>query len=313
MITWIVTHVMPLTHERHTPLLDVHPLQPGHSEIFATPAGWRDYTETHPHHTVVGNLKIHESLWSPQLQNRRDILVLLPSGYGSGTRRYPVIYMHDGQNLFDQQTSYAGEWYVDETMQTLSQEGIDAIIVGIPNMGVDRLAEYSPFVDARGSGGKGDRYLAFLAETLKPLIDRDFRTLPAREHTGIVGSSMGGLISLYGFFRYSDYFGFAGVMSPSLWFAGRAIFQSIRRESFRTGKLYLDMGGQEGPPARGSRIGQHVTNRYLRDAHEMAQLLEQQGYRAGRALMYVEALEATHSEAAWAHRLPHALRFLLQP
>ncbi len=299
------------TELRQTPFLDAGPAAYP-PERSANAATWRDYGETRPHHSVVGALKIHESVWSPQLQNRRDILVLLPDDYATGDRRYPVIYMHDGQNLFDHHTSYAGEWYVDETMQALRHEGIQAIIVGIPNMGVDRIAEYSPFVDARLSGGRGDRYLAFIVETLKPLIDRDFRTLPDRDHTGMLGSSMGGLISLYGFFRYPAVFGFAGVMSPSLWFAGRAIFRYLQRESFRPGKLYLDMGGQEGAPARSSRIAGHVADRYLRDARAMAQLLAQKGYRDSQQLRYVEAPEATHCEAAWAQRLPDALRFLLK-
>ena len=140
--------------------------------------------------------------------------------------------MHDGQNLFDEATSYNGEWQVDETMEALSQAGYPAIVVGIPNLGARRIEEYNPFPDPQ-HGGQGQAYVAFIVETLKPLIDQQFRTLPDRLHTGIMGSSMGGLISLYAFFQHREVFGFAGVMSPSLWFAGRAIFDVLRRNSTR--------------------------------------------------------------------------------
>ena len=120
---------------------------------------------------------------------------------------------------FDNATSYAGEWGVDETMQLLShEEGLEAIIIALPNMGVERVDEYSPFVMPRLGGGRGYDYMRFLVETVKPLVDATFRTMPEREHTGIMGSSLGGLISLYGYFSHIDTFGFSGVMSPSLWF-----------------------------------------------------------------------------------------------
>src|SRR5690348_4734548 len=133
---------------------------------------WLDYPQAAgTGHTVVGTLKIYLGLWSPQLQNRRDILVYLPPSYSTGQRRYPVVYMHDGQNLFDDATSFVGEWKVDETMETLSKEGIEAIVVGIPNQGEQRLDEYSPFRDRLRHGGRGDAYLSFVVRTVKPLID----------------------------------------------------------------------------------------------------------------------------------------------
>ena len=182
---------------------------------------WLDYqtTKANNGHTVVGNLKVLDSLYSPQLDNQRDIFVYLPPSYASSDRHFPVLYMHDGQNLFDAETSFAGEWQVDESMELLSEEGIEAIVVGIPNAGNDRLDEYSPFAMSNLGGGKGDSYLEFIVQTLKPLIDVDFRTLPDRENTSILGSSMGGLISLYAFFRYPNIFGAAGAMSPAFWFA----------------------------------------------------------------------------------------------
>ena len=207
---------------------------------------WRPYHHYyHHHHSVVGNLQIAPNVWSPQTQNKRHVLALLPPSYHQSDKRYPVIYMHDGQNLFDHVTSFAGDWQVDETMQKLSQEGLEAIIVGLNNTGEDRLKEYTPFVSQRLGGGHGKQYLDFLIDTVKPTIDRDFRTCPTPEHTGIVGSSLGGLISLYAFFARSDVFGLAGVMSPSLWFANRAIVDYVDNAPFPGGKIYLDAGTRE--------------------------------------------------------------------
>ncbi len=266
---------------------------------------WTNYTSGREYHTVEGTLLVRERVWSPQLRNERDVYVWLPPGYEHGARRYPVVYMHDGQNLFDEPSSYAGEWRVDETMQQLSAAGLPAIIVGVQNKGVDRFREYTPFRGGRFGHGRGDNYVLFLARTLKPLIDIEFRTMQRREHTGIIGSSMGGLISLYGFARYSNIFGFAGIMSPSLWVGHGAIFDTINDTTFSGGRVYLDAGGRETPS------GVRGVNMMLDDTRRLNILLQQKGFVAGRTLLYREAAEATHSEAAWAERLPGALRFLL--
>jgi predicted alpha/beta superfamily hydrolase len=249
-------------------------------------------------HTVVGNLMTIASLGSPQLGIVRDIRVYLPPSYTAGTARYPVLYMHDGQNLFDEATAYAGDWGVDETMEALAGEGFEAIVVGIPNMGPDRLDEYSPFVDGEHGGGRGEDYLAFVVHTLKPYIDASFRTLPEREQTGMLGSSLGGLISLYAFFRYPEVFGFAGAMSPAFWFADRAIFPFVEEAETDGGRLYLDIGTAEGEDT-------------LTDTRRMAELLEAKGYQPGDQLRYVEDEGAGHNEAAWAARLRDALIYLL--
>ena len=136
---------------------------------------------------IVGHVRVLPNVRSPQLRNARDIQVYLPPSYKTSGRHYPVVYMHDGQNLFDPELSFAGEWGVDETMERLGPQGFESIVVAIPNMGGDRCHEYSPWVDARAGGGKGDAYLDFIVETLKPKIDRRFRTRHEREHTGIVG------------------------------------------------------------------------------------------------------------------------------
>ena len=191
---------------------------------------------------IVGNIRRLRAVESPQLGNHRDVLVYLPPSYPVSGRHYPTIYMHDGQNLFDAATSYAGEWQVDETMERIAPEGIEAIVIAVPNMGAERIAEYAPFRDERVGGGRGDAYLAFLVDTLKPDVDRNFRTRRDAEHTGIIGSSMGGLISLYAFLTRPDVFGFAGVMSPSLWFA--------RRRDLRRGRQRPTLAGTSLPGHR---------------------------------------------------------------
>jgi predicted alpha/beta superfamily hydrolase len=220
--------------------------------------------------------------------------------------------MHDGQNLFDQATSFAGEWQVDETMELLSQRGYEAIVVGLPNMGEQRLDEYSPFPQSRHSTGQGAKYLDFVLRTVKPVIDQDFRTLPDRAHTGMIGSSMGGLMSLYAFFCPPQAFAFVGVMSPSLWFAQGRIFSYIERARFTPGKIYLDTGTREQtrffadrPQLMAKLSGYHSTVLGMYD------LLYHKGYRPGQDLVFVEEESGVHNEAAWARRLPGALEFLL--
>lgn len=248
-------------------------------------------------HTAIGNMKVGESLWSPQLSNHRDVTVYLPPTYNAYlNKRYPVVYMHDGQNLFDRATGFAGqEWEVDETMERLSaHDHLEAIIVGVWHMGQQRLDEYSPFYDTHHNmGGRGDEYLAFVANTLKPIIDRDFRTLGDRTHTGLMGSSMGGLISLYGYFKYAHVFGFAGVMSPAFWFANQAIYRYVQSVAYLPGRIYLDHGSRENSPWR------------------MYSLLVEKGFRPDLEVKYVREEGAEHTESAWARRLPDALRFLI--
>ncbi|MGH7472074.1 MAG: alpha/beta hydrolase [Longimicrobiales bacterium] len=259
--------------------------------------------EEHTAHPPVagktrGSLRLLRGLHSPQLDNTRDIIVYLPPSYERTVRRYPVIYMHDGQNLFDPRTSFAGEWNVDDTLDRESALGLEAIVVGIPNMGEERCSEYSPFDDVKHGRGRGDDYLAFISETVKPLVDAEFRTTRERTLTGIAGSSMGGLISLYGFFARSHVFGFAGVMSPSLWYGERKVFSYLDSQRHLPGRIYLDVGTKEG-------------SRALQDVIDLRDRLVRMGYRSGRDLLYVVDQGGAHNEAAWARRLSRELRFLL--
>jgi predicted alpha/beta superfamily hydrolase len=253
---------------------------------------WRPYAKyfTGAHHVIQGTVLVLPQVRSTQLDNYRDILIYLPPSYFMSEQRYPVIYMQDGQNLFDVATSFVGvEWGVDDTLQALSAEGLEAIVVGVPNSGERRLNEYTPPTNPWWPGS-GDQYVAFLIDTLKPLIDRDFRTSAVRSHTGIVGSSLGALISLYAFFARSDVFGFVGAMSPSLWVGGGLILDQVRESPKVSGRIYLDHGTHE--PS----------------AHRLADLLRHKGYAD---LKYVVDEGGRHTEADWARRLPAALRFLL--
>ena len=271
-------------------------------ETAATEREWLAYPEQDDgaEHTVVGTVKLLKALHSPQLDNHRDVLVYLPPSYGTDAeRRYPVLYMHDGQNLFDRATSFGAEWEVDQTLEAASEDGLEAIVVGLPNLGDARLDEYSPWPDPKhAKGGRGDLYLDFIVQTVKPIIDADFRTRPDRRSTGIAGSSMGGLISLYGFFRHPDTFGFCGVMSPALWYGGRQIYGFVDKAPFVPGRVYVDVGTQEG-------------KQELTDVRELKELLTKKGYRRGTDLLYVVEMGGAHNEEAWARRLRRELHFLL--
>jgi predicted alpha/beta superfamily hydrolase len=248
--------------------------------------------------TSAPKLEVLPGVYSPQLDNRRDILVQLPGSYPAADRTYPVLYMHDGQNLFDPATSYAGDWRLGKVLTGAARRGLEAIVVGIPNMGAERVTEYSPFRQPGSGDGAGDRYLDFLLQTLKPAIDQRFRTRPGPAATGIAGSSMGGLISLYGFFRSGGTFGYAGVLSPSLWFANEAIFGVVESSFPVPGRIYLDIGSLEGP--------EHVAR-----ARRMRDLLRAKGYRIGRDLKWLESRSGRHDEASWGRRFARALPFLL--
>jgi len=247
---------------------------------------------------TTGTRRVFARVWSPQLENERDIDVFLPPSYARTRRRYPVIYMQDGQNLADPERAFAGTWDLLRALDNLAAQGLEVIVVGIPNSGAERLREYSPFADARHGGGGGDAYLAFVERTLKPLIDRRVRTRPEREATGIFGSSMGGLISLYAFFRAPETFGFVGAMSPSLWFAGGAIFHVADAARHWPGRLYLDTGTAEG-------------RRQVRQTREMVRMLRRRAAHPRRQIHYVEARGAGHNEMAWAARFERAVRWLL--
>jgi len=237
-------------------------------------------------------------LWSPQLRNRRVIDVYLPDSYGEGRRRYPAVYMQDGQNLSDPSIAFAGNtWRLPDGLAWLASRGIEPIVVGIHNT-PGRLAEYSPFPDPKHGGGDGDRYARFLADTVKARIDADFRTRKDRDSAVVAGSSMGGLLSLYAFFRRPSPFGRAAALSPSIWFGRREILAFIERARNTRGRLYLDAGTAEGADT-------------LANTRALNRVLRRKGYRRD-SLWYLESQGGQHRESDWAWRLPQALEFLLR-
>jgi predicted alpha/beta superfamily hydrolase len=275
---------------------------------------WSAYTPHQTKHTVVGELLV-QTIYSPQLLNEREIYVWLPADYHTNPRHYPVVYMHDGQNLFDRYLSFVGEWQVDETLTTLASEGYAAIVVGIPNTPARRW-EYNPYPSRFGIefDGRGAAYLRYIVETIKPSIDRDFRTLSTPVHTGIMGSSMGGLISLYAFVRYPQVFGFCGALSPAYWFGDLA--QTLRDHADGQGKVYLDVGTEEGYifpglPPEFQPLGDATNAGYVAGVQALKKALLARGYQDGATLLYVEEPHGKHHEEAWARRLPQAFRFLL--
>lgn len=258
-------------------------------------------------HTIAGTVLVSQPLYGPGAGMERKLYVYLPPSYFRSDFRYPVLYMQDGQNLFDEPLSYSGEWRVDETMEMLSGEGIEAIIVGIANTGPQRTVDYSEVKRPRwGGGGGGDAYIKFVVETIKPLVDRSFRTVPDREHTGLMGSSLGANISLYGFMTRPDIFGFAGVMSAAFWWSEGRFEPIIRRTPFLGGRIYMDVGDMEVRDYNGYREA------YLDASVKVSSLLRAKGY-SPENLRFVVDKGGIHHESAWSRRLPEAFRFLLGP
>lgn len=251
-------------------------------------------------------VRVYENFGSMHLDAPRNVLVYTPPGYGNDpAHRYPVLYMHDGQNLVNPEDAFGGVvWGVDETAQNLILTGViePLIIVGIYNAGEHRLNEYTPVKSAtgrmRGHGGKADFYGRMIIEELKPFIDREYLTKPEREFTGLGGSSLGGLVSLYLGFKRPDVFSRLAVLSPSVWWANNQIIREVALVGERLPlRIWLDIGKREG-----SRIKHQV--RALRE------LLRANGWRENEDLAYFEFPEARHEEAAWAARFGEVLKFL---
>jgi alpha-glucosidase len=182
---------------------------------------------------------LDNQFYIPQLNRHRAIYIYLPPDYHNSEKRYPVLYMQDGQNLFNEALAYGREWKVDKALNQLHQKkDCGSIVVGIANGGEHRIHEYAPWVRGRMGGGEGDKYLDFLTDTLKPSIDKNFRTLTDPQNTAIVGSSMGGLLAMYGILRRRDIFGKAGVLSPSFWFNSK-IYEFAEKNIAPDSKIYI--------------------------------------------------------------------------
>jgi predicted alpha/beta superfamily hydrolase len=213
--------------------------------IIITIAGWQDnFAQAEKKHTASANVHIiSEKFDMPQLGRQRRVWMYLPADYQSSAKKYPVIYMHDGQNLFDEYTSGYGEWGIDEIMDKLPAKE-QCIIVGIDHGGEYRISEYDPY-DTKYGKGQGDAYVDFLVKDLKPYIDGHYRTKPDPKNTTIAGSSMGGLISMYALLKYPNVFGTAGVFSPAFWISPE-IFQYAEKANLeKYSRMYFVCGDAE--------------------------------------------------------------------
>ena len=241
----------------------------------------------------------------PGLDRQRTLRVYLPPSYATSNRRYPVLYMHDGQNLFDAATSYAGEWGIDENLDALARsDAFEIIVVGIDNGAEKRMNELSPWPNARFGKAEGEQYTAFLVNTVKPYIDGRYRTQPDREHTGIMGSSMGGLISHFAIHRYPETFGKAGIFSPSYWYASEVYGFTESHPLPAGARLYLLAGGKEGAQTAD-------------DMKRMVALMRGKGRKDGNngdgkglAIQSGVVEGGEHNEAFWRAEFPKAVRWL---
>ena len=251
-------------------------------------------------------VRVHENFGSTHLDTPRNVLVYLPPGYGiEPERRYPVLYMHDGQNLYNPEDAFGGVvWGADKTAQELilTNQIEPLIIVGIYNAGKHRIDEYTPVKSSvgkmRGHGGKADHYGRMIIEELKPFIDKEYLTKPEREFTGLGGSSLGGLVSLHLGFKRPDVFSRLAVLSPAVWWANNQIIREIAGIGERLPlRIWLDIGSKEGV-----RIKHQV--RALRE------ILLANGWEENLDLAFYEIPEARHDESAWAARFDEVLKFL---
>ncbi|MEO1083629.1 MAG: alpha/beta hydrolase-fold protein [Acidobacteriota bacterium] len=265
---------------------------------------------------VPGHLRVWRGFPSPELGNHRDILVWLPEEEPRAP--LPVLYFQDGQNVFDEHTSFSGSWGAAATLAELASEGMPVIAVAVSHAGHDRIVEYSPFVDPKHGGGRGDAYLEFLSSSVKPAVDARFPTHRDPSRTGLVGSSLGGLIATYGVFKRPDLFGLAAALSPSYWFAEHSFVHWLGSRQYVPAQFYLDTGRFERgrvkrwwPPsdAVGTALG---SRRYVRSVRGVHRRLRKMGYVDGVDLRFTVDPEGFHSEECWRRRLPQALTFLLK-
>lgn len=238
--------------------------------------------------TASKNVSIIEKKFViPNLNNiSHKIWVYLPPNYETSSHKFPVIYMHDAQNLFDSKTSFVGEWNVDESLNKLyntTKKGF--IVVGVENGGEERINEYTPWPNKNYGGGKGAEYIDFIVNTLKPYIDSTYRTKPQQKYTGLVGSSLGGLISYYGGLKYPEIFGKIGALSTSFWFSSKVVDFTIQNGNINNVKLFLLVGKKEG-------------EEMVEGTLKTEKLLIETGFKS-KNLKSIIVTEGAHNEAFW--------------
>ena len=250
--------------------------------------------------TKASNVLILEKEFDVKsLRFSRKIWVYLPPNYENSSKNFPVIYMQDGQNLFDNATSYAGEWSIDETLNNLfKKKGKGFIVVGIENSGDQRIDEYTPFKNEKYGGGKGDFYIDFLVKELKPYIDTNFRTKPDAKNTAIIGSSLGGLISFYGGLKYPKVFGKIGAFSTSFWFSDEIYSFAKENGNHKNLKIYFLVGEKEG-------------EEMVPDTEKMIKTLSETGFPSKNMKLKIVP-EGKHNEAFWKSEFLETLNFLFK-
>lgn len=251
----------------------------------------------------AGQLRKHKQFRSRYLRNQRDLIVYTPPGYYEQPwRHFSVLYLHDGQNLFDGATSFIPgmDWHVGQTADHFIGIGSvePLIIVGIYNTGKQRIREYTPTRAPKLGGGRADRYAKFLIEEVKPFVDREYRTLSAAAHTGLGGSSLGGLVSLYLGLKMPQIFGKIAALSPSVWWNQRVMHRFLASAQVHARpRIWLDIGTCEG-------------SRIVQDVEQFRDVLLEKGWQFGLDLHYERIEGGEHNEAAWAKRVGPFLQFL---
>lgn len=226
-----------------------------------------------------------------------NIWIYLPPNYNTSSNKYPVIYMHDSQNLFDAASSFAGEWEVDETLNAVFEQTKKGfIVVGIENAGEHRIDQYTPWENEKYGGGKGSVYIDFLIDTLKPFIDSNYRTKSRPKHTALIGSSLGGLISYYGGLKHPNVFGKIGALSTSFWFSNKVEDFTTKYGNTKKVKLFLLVGGKEGETM-------------VSDTEKMNKLLLETGFKSKNLKAKIN-LEGNHNEAFWKSEFPEIVSWL---
>lgn len=232
------------------------------------------------------------------LDRERTVRIYLPPGYDASNEAYAVIYAHDGQNLFDDSTSYVGEWGIDESLNRLSEEkGLNLIVVGIDNGQEKRMNELSPWANEKFGEGEGDAYMNFIVEQVKPFVDSTYRTLPDREHTAIMGSSMGGLISHYAIYRFPKIFGKAIIFSPSYWYSDKVWNFTKDNPLPHDARIWME-------------IGQHEGNA-VDDTERMFKQIRKSGHPKDQIVELVDP-EGEHNETSWRRQFVPAILWLFE-
>ncbi|AJD92541.1 esterase [Jeotgalibacillus malaysiensis] len=270
---------------------------------------WQNVFNEHDKHSITGDVRIVKDMEVPQLSTVKNIWIYLPPGYENSDRRYPVLYMHDAQNVFDQATSTSEEWGVDESLEKLCAEddSYQAIVVAIDHGDDERSNEYNVYHNPKHQfGGKGEQYIAFLKDTLKPWIDSEFRTLTGPEHTMIGGSSFGAYISLYAGINYPHIFGKVMAFSLMVWQDHHSLRKLIRiGEHSPLQKVFINIGDSEDKSRRGSKL-------LLKDAEKIAEAFAESGFPDDR-LRFDIVKDGRHHESTWRKEFPDAFKWLITP